>query len=248
MSKEHQGHTEPGKPPNTVWVTCPQPLQVQKQPQSVGTGRRVDFGIALDATESMGPYIMGVKAALKGGIDVLAGLGLNVQLGIEVYRDQLIGEEPEFYPYGISLEEAKATLDRTQAIDGGDIPESTLPAIKDAMEMPGRRKDAQLVILFVTDAPPHDPERGLTSQNTSTLLKTHKALLFGCCPEIEPYRSLINRTGGILYPIRPDLGPDSFKDIFASLAAHTHKTIAAFADADLAERARKAGRDTIIYS
>ncbi len=248
MNNEYQEQNKSLGPKTSIGVAMPQHQQAQNLPQSVGKGRPVDVVYVVDATESMTPYIQGVRAALKSGIDALISYGLKVMLGLIVFRDELMGDMPEITPLGAPPILIKQTLDSCIARDGGDVPESSLKAIKRAIEMPGQRGKAQRVLLLVTDAPPHDPEGDLTSAHVSALLKQHRALLFACAPPIEPFTTLVNQTGGILYPIRRDLNETSFKDMLASLAEHTHVTLTALADAELAEHARKAARNTIIYS
>jgi len=248
MNNEYQEQNKSLGPKTSIGVAMPQHQQAQNLPQSVGKGRPVDVVYVVDATESMTPYIQGVRAALKSGIDALISYGLNVMLGLIVFRDELMGDMPEITPIGTPIETIKNLLDACIARDGGDAPESSLPALKQAIEMPGQRPQALRVLCHVTDSSCHNPERTLTSDHVSSLLKQHKVLLFGCCPQIEPYVSLINQTGGILYPINTRLNSGSFREMFSMLAERTHKTILDLADADLAEHARKAARNTIIYS
>jgi hypothetical protein len=193
----------------------------------------LDVCIILDATGSMAYCLEGVKRALQELLQVFAKAEMNANLGLVVFRDETYNESPKLYSLGTPVEKLQSTLASTKAYGGGDDPESSLLAIKHALSLSGYRSDARKVLFLVTDAPPHDPEAGVSSQNILNLLKSQNVLLFGCTPLIEPYKMLVNATQGTLFELRSDFGPDAFKDITLVFGHKTVKTVRDMAGTDL---------------
>lgn len=108
---------------------------------------------------------------------------------------------------------------------GGDFPESSLLAIKRGLELKGFRNGAKEVVLCVSDAPPHDPEAGVSSSNIFTLLREQDVLCFTCTPNIEPYRSFANLTQGTLFEIAPSMDANAFLHIVKAFGHETVRTV-----------------------
>ena len=196
------------------------------QQHSGSTRILVDVVIALDCTGSMGECISGVLKALLHFVDILSKSQFDVRIGLVLFRDELIGEMPRCLPVGTPPETIKSILASTIARGGGDIPESSLPAIMHALDLSGFRPGARKVLLLVTDAPPHDPERGLTSSTVSARLKEEQAVLFACTPRIEPYVGFCNRSGGTQWELEPDISSDAFADLLVhDVAPATVRTV-----------------------
>ena len=182
--------------------------------------------IALDVTGSMGFAIEAIIRALQRFVDILEEGDLDPYIGLVMFRDELCGEAPEIYPVGTSPEDIKRILSRTTASGGGDVPESSLPAIMHGLGLlPDGPADAKRVFLHITDAPPHDPEAGHTAKSVLDALKQEQVVFFACCPQIEPYTTFVNVTGGTLFPLTGDIGADAFKDVLLSMAHATVKTM-----------------------
>jgi hypothetical protein len=184
---------------------------------------RVDIVMVIDVTGSMGPYIQGVFLAVDGFMQILTEGGVDPCFGLVLFRDEKYGEMPECYDLGIPPERIRAILNQTKAKGGGDEEESSLPAIKRALGLGGYREGAQRILLFITDAPPREPEHGLTSESILAMLRDNAAVLFACTHREEPYSTFANATQGMLFPIEPGLKPETFKDVLLSVAHVTVK-------------------------
>jgi hypothetical protein len=183
-----------------------------------------DIVFVLDATLSMSPFIQGVIFALLGFLDILEKASIDAALGLVVFRDELIGEQPVCYDVGMPAGQIREVLRRTVASGGGDRPESSLPAIHHALDLSGYRPDAQKILLLITDAPPHDPEGNVTSEQVLERLCAERVLFFACCPrDVPAYVRLVNATEGTLFSIEPGLKPETFKDVLLSVAHVTVK-------------------------
>ena len=200
----------------------------------------------IDATGSMARYIDGAVRAVTGFIDILVEGSLQPSLGLVIFRDELIEEPTLCYDVGTAPEEIKRILRSTEATGGGDEPESSLPAIMKALDLPGFASDARKVLIHVTDAGCHDPENGLGSDEVLARLKKEKVLFHACCPDTPPYTTFVNATGGTLFPIRTDLQADTFAGVMLSFARSTVKTLQMGDTANTQEVARKRLRETRI--
>ncbi len=194
--------------------------------------------IVLDATGSMTPYVTAVGAALRHMLDILVSGSLSPEVGMIVFRDELEGEMPEVYAAGTPPEQLRKFLARVEAVGGGTLPESSLPALmKAAAMLEATEQGVPRVVLHVTDAPPHDPEAGHTARSVLEAFKQERVLYFGCTPDIEPYRTFANVTGGTLFPIEPDMRSKTFEAVLQDFARTTVKTVRA-AEASISEDVR----------
>lgn len=182
-----------------------------------------DIVMIIDVTGSMGPYIQGVFLAIDGFMQILMEGGIDALFGLVLFRDEKYRQMPECYDLGTSRDRIRAVLNQTEAKGGGDEEESSLPAIQRALGLNGYRKGAQRILLLITDAPPRDPEQGLTSESILAKLKEDAVILFACTPPDEPYTTFANATQGTLFPITPDLDVKAFKDVMFSVAHVTVK-------------------------
>lgn len=114
-------------------------------------GRAVDIVIVFDVTESMGPFIDGMKEAAIAFADRLAKANRDYRLGLVTFEDYVMREEPVFTR---SATEFKSWIGALQPAGGGDIPENSLDGLVAASKFPFR-PDAQAVVILITDAPNH---------------------------------------------------------------------------------------------
>lgn len=114
-------------------------------------GRPVDIVVVFDITESMGPFIDGLKEATINFADRLAKANRDYRLGLVTFEDYVVRQDPIFTR---SATEFKSWIGALQAGGGGDIPEDDLDALSAASKFPFR-PDAQAVIILITDAPNH---------------------------------------------------------------------------------------------
>lgn len=184
--------------------------------------------IVLDATESMTPYVEAVRRALQRMLSILIEGKFDPQVGLVVFRDEREGEMPEVYAVGTPIAELKKILAGVVTIGGGSIPESSLAALMRAVAMlDGIEQGIPCVFLHVTDAPCHDPEAGHTAKSVLDALKQRRVFYFAGAPNIQPYRTFSDVTGGTLFPIVKDLDSETFQAVLVDFAKTTLKTVRA---------------------
>ncbi len=124
-------------------------------------GRPVDIVVAFDITESMGPFIDGMKEATNAFADGLSKANRDYRLGLVTFEDYVTRDEKVFTR---SATEFKSWIGALQAVGGGDIPENSLDALMIASRFPFR-PDAQAVVILITDAPNHSKGDGSEKNN-----------------------------------------------------------------------------------
>ncbi len=118
----------------------------------------VDIVFAVDTTGSMGGIIEDAKTYVRSFPSKTDSALPDVHYGLVAYRD--LGDEyvtrVEVPP---TADRAAFTsgVDRLSADGGGDTPEAVLAAASAAMDTP-MRATARKVVIFVGDAPAHDPD------------------------------------------------------------------------------------------
>jgi hypothetical protein len=123
-------------------------------------GRPVDIVVVFDVTESMQPFIDGLKEAAIDFAERLKKANRDYRLGLVTFEDYVIRDETVFTR---SSSEFKSWVGALQASGGGDIPEDSLDALVVASRFPFR-PEAQAVVILITDAPNHS--RGDGSEKT----------------------------------------------------------------------------------
>jgi FHA domain/von Willebrand factor type A domain len=111
----------------------------------------VDIVVAFDITESMQPYIDGMKEATIDFADRLSKAKRDYRLGLVTFEDYVVRDDTVFTR---SASEFKSWVGALQASGGGDIPEDSLDALVVASRFPFR-PEAQAVVILITDAPDH---------------------------------------------------------------------------------------------
>ncbi len=124
-------------------------------------GRPVDIVVVFDVTESMGPFIDGMKEAAIDFADRLAKANRDYRLGLVTFEDYVIRDERVFTR---SAREFKGWVGALRPAGGGDIPENSLDAMLLASRFPFR-PDAQAVLILITDAPNHTRGDGSEKNN-----------------------------------------------------------------------------------
>jgi von Willebrand factor type A domain len=114
-------------------------------------GRAVDIVIVFDVTESMGPFINGMKDATVDFADRLSKANRDYRLGLVTFEDYVLRQDPIFTR---SAAEFKSWVGALQAAGGGDVPENALDALMAATKFPFR-PEAQGILILITDAPNH---------------------------------------------------------------------------------------------
>lgn len=124
-------------------------------------GRPVDIVVVFDITESMGPFIDGMKEATNAFADGLSKANRDYRMGLVTFEDYVTRDEKIFTR---SATEFKSWIGALQAVGGGDIPENSLDALMIASRFPFR-PDAQAVVILITDAPNHFKGDGSEKNN-----------------------------------------------------------------------------------
>jgi hypothetical protein len=135
---------------------------------------QVDILFVLDVTGSMQPQIDGVKRSIVGFADELEKRRLDARVGLLAFRDRLINEEsvvlqfpqkdkPEMMgPFTYDRKRFQEEVGKLKASGGGDEPESSLDALALASRQPFR-ESANKVLIHITDASPHVPDKEIKS-------------------------------------------------------------------------------------
>lgn len=129
--------------------------------------RRADVVFALDCTLSMKGEIDAIREAIIGFVDSIQAEGVRARVGLVVFRDRLIGEEHrallfDGQPFTSDPVMFRREVSALRAEGGGDEPESSLDAIMLALRLPFE-EGASKVVVLVTDAPPHIPDKDARS-------------------------------------------------------------------------------------
>src|SRR5579872_6898776 len=119
----------------------------------------VDVVFVLDVTASMQWALNDLKNGIGKFADALSKNQINFRLGLVTFQDLTIpGEKVEVIMFGDSPFTADAATFRDKvgllkAEGGGDIPESSLEGLTEAVKMPFRQGTTKMILL-ITDAPP----------------------------------------------------------------------------------------------
>ncbi len=153
----------PKKPPPDVTIKRE---QLHRQ-------RRADIMFVLDCTGSMQGEINAIKDSITDFADTINSQGVRVRVGLIEFRDRLIGEESRVLQFNGQIFTADPVIFRTEvaglkAGGGGDEPESSLDALMLALRQPFS-SDANKVIVLITDAPPHIPDK--TTKNIEEVIR-----------------------------------------------------------------------------
>jgi Mg-chelatase subunit ChlD len=194
-------------------------------------GKPVDIVVVFDITESMQPFIDGMKEATIDFADRLAKANRDYRLGLVTFEDYVIRDETAFTR---SAREFKSWVGALQASGGGDIPEDSLDGLVVASRFPFR-PEAQAVVILITDAPNHfrgdgsDKTYGheVTQQTADAViadLKKANLSVFAIAPApftAPDLHKIAKETGGRHYNILSEgrRFPELIKEIGRSLAS-----------------------------
>lgn len=138
---------------------------IQTRMGTIASGRKADILFVLDCTRSMRGEIDAIRDAILSFAGTIESDGVRARIGLIEFRDRLIGEEARVLRFGATGEvftrdvaTFRQEVAALQAKGGGDAPESSLDAIMLALRQPFAG-DATKVLVIITDAPPHIPDR-----------------------------------------------------------------------------------------
>ncbi len=183
---------------------------------------KADVIFAIDTTGSMSDKIEGLLKICLAFAHELASSGIDYRLGLIGFGDLLIKEKMSIYPPTARAEEFQDWIRELPRTEGGDEPESSLDAVREALRMEFR-PDAQKVVILITDAPPHDPDtKGYSADKVTGLLCEVKALAFCITPRLKCWQEMAERTGGEWFEIKSDA---NFIPIIGRLAKRVSQTV-----------------------
>ncbi|HEX9931794.1 MAG TPA: VWA domain-containing protein, partial [Allosphingosinicella sp.] len=125
-------------------------------PAGAQAARRFDLFLAVDTTGSMGDELEFVKSELRAILGDIgrAHPGLDIRVGLLVYRDE--GDEyvTRTFPFTSRVEDIQSGVRAQRVAGGGDMPEAMDEALARAVSQDWR-PDAVRALILVADAPPH---------------------------------------------------------------------------------------------
>ncbi|RKZ35090.1 hypothetical protein DRQ33_00570 [bacterium] len=198
-----------------------------------GGGGMADIVFCVDITGSMYSMADDVVEGLGDFAESLAVAGISYRLGLNTFGDSV------YFPYGYDLT-GDVSIFTSWVEDlvfggGGDGPEVSLDAIMEAVDSMNYRHGATIVIIMVTDAPPHYvgdpwhsggpcPFSSYTPEMVLANLLEHRVLNFIVADtsswtwypyDGEHYHTLTEETGGEFFPWS---GPGDFELILPLIA------------------------------
>lgn len=124
--------------------------------------RWADVVFILDCTGSMSKEIGTVKSAVDEFADEVEERGVPLRIGLVAFRDLFEGEQPQVFDLSEEIPAFQESLSGLEAWGGGDEPESALDALMTALDQ-SFAEDHQKVLVLITDAPPHVPDKNTSS-------------------------------------------------------------------------------------
>jgi len=128
--------------------------------------KELDIVFLVDTTESMVDNVRGVQAYVDEFVDVLLREKRDVRFGLVTFSDT-VRERPKTRGMTDSALEWRNWFSRIRFEGGGDLIESGLDAVMEAVDRFSFRKRAQVFFIFISDAPFHD--RDFDGQSVYTL-------------------------------------------------------------------------------
>jgi Mg-chelatase subunit ChlD len=128
--------------------------------------RQADIAFVLDCTSSMRGEHEAIKSTIADFAETISLEGVRARIGLVEYRDHFPPMDEELVVHRFLDGDAftgssilfREKIDPIRASGGGPEPESALDALMAALDMPFR-EDAAKVLVLITDAPPHIPDR-----------------------------------------------------------------------------------------
>lgn len=147
----------------------------------------VDVFFLVDTTGSMGGTINAVKAGFADIVTSLAGVAGDVAFGVGEYKDVF---DSITYAETLDLSTDTATvqtaINTLGASGGGDTPEGNLQGLTGAATDTSWRAGSQRFVVWVGDAPGHDPSGTATEASTIAALNLANVDVFGASATSGP--------------------------------------------------------------
>lgn len=169
----------------------------RKYVQSFPTLGRADVVILIDTTESMDSSIAALKEKCAAFSEKLEKQALKHRFALIAFGDTHEGEWLEKHPFTDDVTQFRRWVGNVKRFKGGDLPESALDALQEALALPFD-EDAVRYFYLVTDADYHSPAQpGVTPATIARRLQEKRVLLrvFSRAQFEESYRNLLGDTG-----------------------------------------------------
>lgn len=136
---------------------------IESKAETIQSKRKADIMFVLDCTGSMQGEIDAMKDTITAFADTIKSDGVRVRVGLIEFRDRFEGEEPRVLKFDGQVFTRDPAVFRREvsalrATGGVDTPESSLDAVMLALRQPFE-PDTNKVLVLVTDAPPHIPDK-----------------------------------------------------------------------------------------
>lgn len=167
--------------------------------ESFPTSKSADIVVLMDTTGSMDRSIATLKDKCVAFSQALKQKQLDHRFCLLAFGDARVGEQPVIEPFTPDAAKFKAAIDGIQRFDGGDLPESSLDALEEALKLPFAEGAVRRFYL-VTDTDFHNPaQSGATAEQIAERLKDGEVLLnvFTRADHIPLYEKLTGRSGKV---------------------------------------------------
>jgi hypothetical protein len=121
-------------------------------------GIGVEVVFIMDITNSMGPFIQGLKENCNDFANQVRKRGLDCRLGLIGFGDVEYNEPLRFFDLTSDVKVFQSNVSELDLVNGVDIPESSVEALERGLEMTFR-PHTRVCFVHITDADCHHPER-----------------------------------------------------------------------------------------
>jgi len=168
---------EPGKPIEVSLWYRRGPIR-RTRTEQFPTSNRADIVFLIDTTGSMGRSIAELKEKCVAFSEALGKQALQHRFALVGFGDTKESQWLDKYDFTGDVGELRTRVAGLKRFEGGDLPESALDALEEALRMPF---DPQAMRRFylVTDAPYHHPSQsGATPEQVAQQLKDGRVVLY----------------------------------------------------------------------
>ncbi len=161
------------------------------------TSRRADIAVLIDTTGSMGRLIAELRDKCVAFSEELARRDLEHRFALVGFGDRDGGAWLDVHPLTGNAARFRNSVEGVERFDGGDLPESALDAVEEALSLPFDPGAARRFYL-VTDAQFHEPTRsGASAADLARRLAEQRVLLhvFSRRQFESDYAPLLGQTG-----------------------------------------------------
>jgi hypothetical protein len=165
--------------------------------QTFSTPEQADIVVLIDTTGSMDASIAALKEKCVAFSRRLQEQSLRHRFALLGFGDTDDGDWLDRHEFTADGAELRRWVEQIKRFDGGDLPESALDALSDALRLPFD-EHAMRYFYLVTDAAYHDPAKGgQTAADVAARLRQERVLLrVFSRPEHEAaYQKLLGDTG-----------------------------------------------------